>query len=218
MPAAINVLTGEELSRRHATDLEDLSYALPNVAFDAIGTGKGIANFSIRGLGVSGSIPSIDPTAGVFVDGVYLGVNYGAVMDLLDLEAVEVLRGPQGLLFGRNVTGGAVLLRSRRPGGGYTSNSEVRVETGPDTRITGGVEGWFENGAPGGGAVGAESAWALAHGGRLSTRVSIAHRDASEVLGDNRGVLDAGDLLDASVAFSPSDALTLVLYGQNRIC
>ena len=176
VPAAISVLTGEELAARHVTDVEDLSYALPNVALDGIGTGKGIANFSIRGLGVAGSIPSIDPTVGVFVDGMYLGVNYGVIVDMLDLEAVEILRGPQGLLFGRNVTGGAVLLRSRRPGGEFSANAALRMETGLDSRFTGSVEGgladgaigarlsigyrddqgWFENSAPGGGPVGAE--------------------------------------------------------------
>ena len=177
VPAAISVLSGEALAARHVTDMEDLSYALPNVALDAIGTGKGIANFSIRGLGVAGSIPSIDPTVGVFVDGMYLGVNYGVVVDMLDLEAAEILRGPQGLLFGRNVTGGAVLLRSRRPGGGFSANAALRTETGVDSRLSASVEGgladgaigarlsvgyrddrgWFENSAPGGGAVGAET-------------------------------------------------------------
>ena len=177
VPAAISVLDSDSLAQRHVTDIEDLSYALPNVALDAIGTGKGIANFSIRGLGVAGSIPSIDPTVGVFVDGMYLGVNYGVNVDMLDLEAVEILRGPQGLLFGRNVTGGAVLLRSRRPGGEFSANAAVRMETGPDSRFNGSVEGaladgaigarlsvgyrndrgWFENSAPGGGSVGAET-------------------------------------------------------------
>ncbi|MCY4058778.1 MAG: Plug domain-containing protein, partial [Gammaproteobacteria bacterium] len=90
VPVAMSVLGGEELSVRRVTDLEDLSYAMPNVALDGIGTGKGIANFSIRGIGVAGSIPSIDPTVGVFVDGVYLGVSYGVIMDMMDLEAVEV--------------------------------------------------------------------------------------------------------------------------------
>lgn len=178
VPLALTVLDGAELAARRVTDLEDLSYALPNVALDGIGTGKGIANFSIRGLGVAGSIPSIDPTVGVFVDGVYLGVNYGVVMDMLDLEAVEVLRGPQGLLFGRNVTGGAVLLRSRRPSGETSASAALRTETGLDTRFTGSVEGslgdtvdarfsvgyrndqgWFGNNAPGGGKVGAEKTW-----------------------------------------------------------
>ena len=180
VPLAVTVLGGEALADRHVTDLEDLGYALPNVALDGIGTGKGIANFSIRGLGVAGSIPSIDPTVGVFVDGVYLGVNYGVVMDMLDLEAIEVLRGPQGLLFGRNVTGGAVLLRSRRPDGETSADGTLRVETGLDTRFSGSVQGalgdavdarlsvgwrddrgWFDNDAPGGGSVGAETAWVV---------------------------------------------------------
>ena len=176
VPVAISVIDGESLAVRQATDIEDLSYALPNVAFDGIGTGKGIANFSIRGLGVAGSIPSIDPTVGVFVDGVYLGVNYGVIADMMDLEAMEVLRGPQGLLFGRNVTGGAVLLRSRRPGGEFSGTASARIETGIDRRLAASVEspladglldarlsaqvrddeGWFGNDAPGGGAVGAE--------------------------------------------------------------
>ena len=185
--AAVSVFGGEALAERQATDLGDLSYAMPNVALDGVGTAKGIANFSIRGQGIAGSIPSIDPTVGVFVDGVYLGVNYGVIMDMLDVEAVEVLRGPQGLLFGRNVTGGAVLLRSRRPGGpdraGGTSRGHVaaRLETGPEWRLAGSFErplagesaglrvsgsyrddaGWFENSAPGGGAIGTETAWVV---------------------------------------------------------
>ena len=178
---AVSVLDADNLAARHLTDIEDLSFALPNVAFDGIGTGKGIANFSIRGAGVAGSIPSIDPTVGVFVDGMYLGVNYGVIMDMLDLEAVEVLRGPQGLLFGRNVTGGAVLLRARRPSGERGADATVRFETGLEKRVSGAVEGslaqgavdarlavsyrddagWFDNGAPGGGAVGAETSWVV---------------------------------------------------------
>ena len=176
---AVSVLDGARLDALHVNDIEELGYSLPNVAFDGIGTGKGIANFSIRGMGVAGSIPSIDPTVGVFVDGMYLGVNYGVIMDMLDLEAVEVLRGPQGLLFGRNVIGGAVLLRSRRPSGESSGYASVRQASGPETRVAGAAEhsfmggaldarlaisyrddqGWFDNDAPGGGAVGAETAW-----------------------------------------------------------
>ena len=76
-------------------------------------------NFSIRGQGINSSIPSVDPTVGVFIDGIYLGTTFGVVLDTFDLESIEVLRGPQGLLFGRNVTGGAVLLRTRRPSGEF---------------------------------------------------------------------------------------------------
>ena len=153
---AVSVLDGERLATRHLTDIEDLSFALPNVPFDGIGTGKGIANFSIRGAGVAGSIPSIDPTVGVFVDGMYLGVNYGVIIDMLDLEAVEVLRGPQGLLFGRNVTGGAVLLRARRPSGERGADATARFEAGPEKRVSGAVEGSLAQGA-----VGAETSWVV---------------------------------------------------------
>lgn len=178
VPLTVTVLNNEKLAEGFVTDLEDLSYALPNVALDGIGTGKGIANFSIRGIGVAGSIPSIDPTVGVFVDGVYLGINYGVVMDTLDLEAIEVLRGPQGVLFGRNVTGGAILLRSRRPSGEQSKEASLRIESGIDTRFIGSIEGsvnddldfrfstsvredqgWFKNNAPQGGSVGAEISW-----------------------------------------------------------
>jgi len=106
---------------------------MPNVQMGQIGTFPGVQSFSIRGQGINSSIPSVDPTVGVFVDGVFLGTNFGVVLDTFDIESIEVLRGPQGLLFGRNVTGGAVLVRNRRPNGefgfrtkvGATDNSEV---------------------------------------------------------------------------------------------
>ena len=112
---AVTAFNADTLDALNVTTLEDLSYTSPNVSLDDVGTTRGTANFAIRGLGVNSSIPSIDPAVGVFIDGVYLGVNNGVVVNLFDLESVEVLRGPQGLLFGRNTTGGALVVNTANP-------------------------------------------------------------------------------------------------------
>ncbi|MDP5103111.1 MAG: TonB-dependent receptor [Erythrobacter sp.] len=112
---AVTAFNADTLEAFKIRDIQGLSFQTPNVSLDQIGTSRGTANFAIRGLGINSSIPSIDPTVGVFVDGVYLGINGGVVFDLFDLDSVEILRGPQGVLFGRNVTGGAVVLNTGNP-------------------------------------------------------------------------------------------------------
>lgn len=115
VPLAITAFNAKSLQALQVRDLQTLTYSAPNVSLDQVGTSRGTANFSIRGLGVNSSIPSIDPTVGVFVDGVYIGVNNGLVFDVFDLGSVEVARGPQGILYGRNTTGGAVLINTGDP-------------------------------------------------------------------------------------------------------
>ncbi len=92
VPLAVTAYGAEQLDALKVRDLSSLSYSMPNVSLDDVGTARGVANFSIRGLGINSSIPSIDPTVGVFVDGMYLGINGGVVLDIFDLESVEVLR------------------------------------------------------------------------------------------------------------------------------
>lgn len=130
VPIAVSAYNSDQLEILKVRDIQSLSVGLPNVAFDDIGTTRGVANFSIRGLGINSSIPSIDPTVGTFIDGVYLGTNNGVVFDVFDLESIEVLRGPQGTLFGRNVTGGAVLLKSKAPGEEFEGKIKASIEGG----------------------------------------------------------------------------------------
>ncbi|HKK23237.1 MAG TPA: TonB-dependent receptor, partial [Pseudohaliea sp.] len=129
-PVAVTAFSSERLDTLKARDLTRLSAGLPGVLLDDVGTRRGTANFSIRGLGINSSIPSIDPAVGVFVNGIYLAVNNDTVFDVFDLERIEVLRGPQGILFGRNVTGGAVLLETRKPGEGVEAELRGAVEGG----------------------------------------------------------------------------------------
>ncbi len=165
VPLAVTAFGADQLEALNYDDLQSLTYSIPNVQFEDVGTARGVANFSIRGLGINSSIPSVDPTVGVFIDGMYLGINAGVLADNFDLAGIEVLRGPQGVLFGRNVTGGAVIIRTAAPTDEFEVRGGLQVETGlnttADLAISGplapGVlsarfatywnddEGWFEN-------------------------------------------------------------------------
>ncbi len=165
VPVAVTAFGADQLEALNFSSLQSLSYSIPNVQLEDIGTSPGVANFAIRGLGINSSIPSVDPTVGVFVDGMYMGINAGILTDNFDLAGVEVLRGPQGVLFGRNVTGGAIVLRTKTPGDDLEINARAGVETGlnytADFSIAGPLapgllaaklavyynddEGWFEN-------------------------------------------------------------------------
>ncbi|MGB5245843.1 MAG: TonB-dependent receptor, partial [Woeseia sp.] len=138
---AITAYSESQLDAMHIRDVQAIGYSAPSVQLEDIGTTRGTANFSIRGLGINSSIPSIDPTVGVFVDGMYLGITSGVVLDIFDLEGIEVLRGPQGLLFGKNVTGGAVLLRTTRPTENFRFKAKVANETGDDLYTSAVVSG-----------------------------------------------------------------------------
>lgn len=140
-PVAVSAFNEAQLDAMHFRDLSQLGFTAPSVQMEDIGTTRGTANFSIRGLGINSSIPSIDPTVGVFVDGMYLGFNAGVVLDMFDLQSVEILRGPQGILFGRNVTGGAVLINSTLPGDELSINARVAGETGENFYASGVVSG-----------------------------------------------------------------------------
>jgi iron complex outermembrane receptor protein len=116
VPIAITAYSGEKIEAMFAVDLQDLGQTAPNVNLVEQGTVPHTGNFIIRGMGTAGqSIPSSDPAVGVVQDGMPFGLIYGVVTDLFDLESIEILRGPQGTLFGRNVTGGAVVMRTTRP-------------------------------------------------------------------------------------------------------
>ncbi len=135
VPVAISAFTGEQLEARFTNDIQDITSSVPNAMAYEVSAFPAYVNFYMRGMGVAGTVLSDDPAVGVFVDGVYLGISAGVLMDTFDLESVEMLRGPQGTLFGRNVTGGAALLRTRKPSEDFSTR--LRLIAGSDGRVEG---------------------------------------------------------------------------------
>ncbi len=114
IPVAVTALSGEQLVEYGITDMFDLQQSAPGLIFEQNQTAT-TANFSIRGVGTSSQNFGLEPSVGLYVDGVYRPRQSSLINELADLERVEVLRGPQGTLFGRNTSSGAVLLNTVAP-------------------------------------------------------------------------------------------------------
>lgn len=117
-PVAVTALSGEALDVRAVRSLDALTQFVPNLQFDGAAPLSGAAynaTIFIRGVGQNDFAIFSDPGVAIYLDGVYLGRSIGGVIDLVDVAQIEVLRGPQGTLFGRNTIGGAVLLKSHEP-------------------------------------------------------------------------------------------------------
>ncbi|MCY3815979.1 MAG: TonB-dependent receptor, partial [Gammaproteobacteria bacterium] len=117
-PISITAFSRIDLEEANMIDLRDIGKFTPGMSFTSYGMGSAEAGaIFLRGIGQSDHMVTTDPGVGLYIDGVYVGRNQGAALDLLDLERVEVLRGPQGTLFGKNTIGGAVNVVSARPSG-----------------------------------------------------------------------------------------------------
>jgi iron complex outermembrane recepter protein len=115
VPIAISAFSGEQLVQQGVSNTLELGQFVPNLVAQN-NTGLGSANaFYLRGLGNTETIPTFDPPVGTYVDDIYLSRQNANNLSLFDVERVEVLRGPQGTLFGRNTTGGAINVILRQP-------------------------------------------------------------------------------------------------------
>ena len=133
-PLAITALSADTITEMGFTDLSQVGRAIPNTYFrqQSAAYGRSTAMF-IRGVGQSDFQFSQEPRTSMYIDDVYFATVFGSMFDLLDLERVEVLRGPQGTLFGRNAMGGAVRMISKQPKGDNTGTIDVTY--GADNRI-----------------------------------------------------------------------------------
>lgn len=138
-PIAVSAFSGEALENRQILQTQDLERVTPNLQFKPAGQLSGNSASSvvfIRGVGQVDPTAAVDPGVGIYLDEVYLGRAVGGAIDFGDIDGVEVLRGPQGTLFGRNTIGGAILVRTRQPELGVFSG-KVRARTGTDNLYEG---------------------------------------------------------------------------------
>lgn len=115
VPISISAFSSEKLEVMGIADIEDIGAKVPNLVLNTFNNDANTVRLFIRGIGQNDVQLTQDPSVALYIDGVYVGTSIGSGIEAVDLERIEVLRGPQGTLYGRNSTGGAVNLVSRRP-------------------------------------------------------------------------------------------------------
>jgi len=199
VPIAVTTATAKFLDENDVRTIEDLNGAIPGfVTTNTVGYSG--APLSIRGIGGANGGGNLfnDEPVGVYVDGVYIARLSFSTADLLDVESIQVLRGPQGTLYGRNSTAGAVLVTTKRPTQEFEAELRAGATSFGDYSVSGVVSGGFTD--------------------SLSGRLAVGYSD-KDGFGENaftgEGVGGSEDLsARASLRFQPSDTLTFDLIGE----
>ncbi|WP_075593713.1 TonB-dependent receptor [Pseudoalteromonas sp. PAB 2.2] len=141
-PTAVTSIGENLIDKANMSNLEDIGKYVPNLNITRYGVGNAAhASVFIRGIGLQDHVITTDPGVGVYLDGVYLGRQMGSNLSLPNVERVEVLRGPQGTLYGRNTLGGAVNIITKQPGDEGIVTTTAKV--GSRNRLSGDV--YFNN-------------------------------------------------------------------------
>jgi iron complex outermembrane receptor protein len=125
VPASVSAITGVTLAINRIQGVGDLDSVTPNLSISSVPAGNTSPTYSLRGVLGLGTAPGADKGVALYIDGVYIGSASGSAFDLADIERVEVLKGPQGTLFGRNSTGGAISINTRGPRGEFHVKQDV---------------------------------------------------------------------------------------------
>lgn len=139
-PLAISAVTGESAAARSQFSINDIAKTTPSVNIETgSGTGGSFPTVFIRGVGQADPFPPLDPGVGIYIDDVYYGILTGANFDLLDLDRVEILRGPQGTLAGKNSEGGAIKIFTNQPTNDFSGYVEASYGSYDRKQIRGAI-------------------------------------------------------------------------------
>lgn len=245
VPIAISAFDEFAIESFNARDIRDLAGQVPNLVLSEVNIGPGLAQVSVRGVNSQDPERSFDPAVGVFLDGIYLGTSAFNLLDTFDLERIEVLRGPQGTLFGRNTTGGALVADRRRPTGELGARGIVSIGNFDTLDIRGEInspligdtvsllvrgqhlsdDGFFANSA--GGSRGAKDRWSFGTVLRMETPGVATFDIIYDHAEDNsdltpyvpRGVATASPLpINIIQADFPVPATITPAFGPDALC
>jgi iron complex outermembrane recepter protein len=136
-PIAVSVMAPEQIEATHALDIQGLSGRVPNLVVSNAVSTPNTPIISMRGFNTISSDPSVEPGIAVYIDGVYQSILTGSLSDLFDLDSVEVLRGPQGTLLGKNSSAGAILLTRSQPTGELGGKVQIDYGSFNQTQFNG---------------------------------------------------------------------------------
>jgi len=148
VPVAVSVLREDQINAAFSANIEGLQGLVPSVSFRKGNTNRNSA-ITIRGIGTISFSVAAEPSVSTVVDGVVLGRSGQAFIDLYDLERIEVLRGPQGTLFGKNASAGVVNITTKKPTTGFEGNAEISLYQGNEYRLKTSVSGELSDNAQG---------------------------------------------------------------------
>lgn len=196
VPVAVTAVSGDTLARRNINSVREAAVLTPGLNISSDGAGR--AFVSIRGVGVT-LVQSVQPGVGLFVDGIYRPNTAYLNNPLLDVERIEVLRGPQGTLYGKNTLGGAINVITRQPGNEFEARGQASY-AGPDNA-------WLVSG----------SVSAPIVQDKLAIRVGASHRQQDGFInntniGGKANKLNT-DSVSTTIRATPTEDLTIVVNG-----
>ncbi len=200
-PIAITAYSGEELKLRQIDRTDQLAQSTPNLVFRTSMEGlSDAAIVFIRGIGQGDFVPTVQAGVGTYVDGVYISSVSGALMDTAGVSSIEVLRGPQGTLFGRNTIGGAILVNSVKPDEAFGGQGELTVGDFDRREVKGSINVPFTD----------------TFYGRLSilARDVDGYVDTPNIAGDKGLGADETRAARLALRWVPTDSLTIDLAGD----
>lgn len=196
VPLSVTAFDQRAIKAAYSNTIDELDRFIPNVEFSDVQFSGQSLGASIRGVSFADLEKTFEPAVGVSIDGVFLATTAGATVDLFDIEQIEVLRGPQGTLFGRNTVGGVINVRRTRPTGEMGLNATIRYGRHADREFR-----------------------AVLNLPQIADSLSIklyGSRDASKTFAVNRSTGEKEDFIDAvaggiAVLYEPSENFDLLL-------